>query len=834
MEYDHNDVGPGKEFAAVLIVSCLLHWRIAATGGQRGAEAHVFYAVEMEGGSQAARALAEQHGLQFISRIGNLKDHFTLRTRAGTVANPALEKSLSVRTEVKWVQRQQALHRDTRAVIRRLNNTTQYNFDEVPDQQQGEQATEEAIPDSLHFNDPLWPMQWELFNYGRYSSRGVDLNVMPVWRKNITGNGVVVTIIDDGLDHTNPDLRKNYEAYASFDLRGAHGLSHDPMPHRDEENGHGTKCAGEVAMEANNSYCGVGIAFNARIGGIRLLDGLVTDSMEATSLAYNSDFIDIYTCSWGPKDDGAQMAGPGVLAEKALHFGAHKGRGGKGNVFVWASGNGGTFNDHCGADGYVNSIYTVAISAITSTGQPAYFGEPCPAVMAVTLTGTSTANTLPLVTVSNLDEGCVTHFGGTSSAAPIAAGVLALVLEANPDLTWRDVQHLIVNTAKIPDPDQPGWIINRAGYHVHDRYGFGLMDAGLLVQQAQSFQSVDQQRKCTQRTTLNPIRVIEPGGEVSVDIQSKGCIGENNEVNVLEHVQVTVSISSVCRGDLSIALLSPAATRSLLLGTRQNDASASGMLNWTLMTVQFWGEHPLGTWTLKVTDNKGMVTECERGGRGEEKEAAVAVLDIVLTLYGTYKAHRTPHEGPLKYLVSMGTLHPIPDDKVNPGGSSPTQELLRWAYDLESRRKVSADDIPAPRRQKDSKLVNHPTQSFKSQDMDDTSGIEFRSYLKTLWNIIRDRVKANWLLYKAMTNSQSPEAKKHSYKVQQVDEALKNVLKAARGVNFGPSLMHKLRGHASQNARSSSQNKAHLLHLVAMDIREMGRLKDLIQRNGGK
>ncbi|KAI4898720.1 hypothetical protein NFI96_006496 [Prochilodus magdalenae] len=288
------------------------------------------------------------------------------------------------------------------------------------------------------------------------------------------------------------------EAFASFDLRGAHGLSHDPMPKKAEENSHGTKCAGEVAMEANNSFCGVGIAFNARIGGIRLLDGSVTDSMEATALTYNNDFIDIYTCCWGPRDNGAVMAGPATLTEKALRLGTRKGRGGKGSIFVWAAGNGGIVNDHCGADGYVNSIYTIAIGAITHTGSPASFGEPCPGVMAVTLTGTNTINSLPLsvcvlymsrtstdclslpvstlflcmivlqVTVSNLGDGCITHFAGTSSAAPIAAGVLALVLEANPDLTWRDVQHLIAKTAKIPDPKEPGWTINGAGYHVHD------------------------------------------------------------------------------------------------------------------------------------------------------------------------------------------------------------------------------------------------------------------------------------------------------------------------------------------------------------------------------
>ncbi|KAL0984653.1 hypothetical protein UPYG_G00144780 [Umbra pygmaea] len=223
------------------------------------------------------------------------------------------------------------------------------------------------------------------------------------------------------------DLKKNFEAFASFDLRGSHGLSHDPMPLRDEENGHGTKCAGEVAMEANNSYCGVGIAFNARVGGIRLLDGKVTDSMEATSLTFNNDFIDMYVCCWGPRDDGQEMAGPGMLAQKALRLGTQKGRGGKGSIFVWASGNGGLMNDHCGADGYVNSVFSIAIGAATHTGKPAFFSEPCPAVMAVTLTG----DALPLVTVSNIGDGCVNHFAGTSSAAPIAAGILALVLEAN-------------------------------------------------------------------------------------------------------------------------------------------------------------------------------------------------------------------------------------------------------------------------------------------------------------------------------------------------------------------------------------------------------------------
>lgn len=77
-----------------------------------------------------------------------------------------------------------------------------------------------------------------------------------------------------------------------------------------------------------------------------------------------------------------------------------QGRRGKGSIFVWAAGNGGTQRDHCGADGYVNSIYTIAIGAVVRTGKPAYFGEPCPGVMAVTLTGSNVGDSLPLVSVS--------------------------------------------------------------------------------------------------------------------------------------------------------------------------------------------------------------------------------------------------------------------------------------------------------------------------------------------------------------------------------------------------------------------------------------------------
>lgn len=71
-------------------------------------------------------------------------------------------------------------------------------------------------------------------------------------------------------------------------------------------------------MAANNGFCGVGIAFNSKIGGIRMLDGRVTDRIEAQAIAFRTDHIDIYSSSWGPNDDGRTLEAPGTLATEAF------------------------------------------------------------------------------------------------------------------------------------------------------------------------------------------------------------------------------------------------------------------------------------------------------------------------------------------------------------------------------------------------------------------------------------------------------------------------------------------------------------------------------------
>uniref|UniRef100_A0A3Q4G5N4 Furin, paired basic amino acid cleaving enzyme n=1 Tax=Neolamprologus brichardi TaxID=32507 RepID=A0A3Q4G5N4_NEOBR len=231
------------------------------------------------------------------------------------------------------------------------------------------------------FEEPLDPKfrdQWYLYNSNHH-----DLNAKAAWQLGYTGKGVVVSILDDGIEKNHPDLMQNYDPDASYDVNDG---DPDPQPRYTQlnDNRHGTRCAGEVAAVASNGICGVGVAYNAKIGGVRMLDGEVTDMVEAQSLSLNPQHIDVYSASWGPEDDGKTVDGPAKLAKEAFMRGVTEGRGGLGSIFVWASGNGGREKDSCNCDGYTNSIYTLSISSSTQNGNVPWYSEACSSTLATT------------------------------------------------------------------------------------------------------------------------------------------------------------------------------------------------------------------------------------------------------------------------------------------------------------------------------------------------------------------------------------------------------------------------------------------------------------------
>ena len=178
-----------------------------------------------------------------------------------------------------------------------------------------------------YFDDPEWPKQWYLYDSG-FTEAGGNLGVLEAAERGYTGKGIVVSIIDDGLDHRHPDLKTNYDPRASIDVNDDDDdpLPDDSTPAKIIENAHGTKCGGEVAAAANNGICGVGVANQASIGGIRMLDGTITDIVEANALGFNCDYIDIKSASWGPKDDGKTFGRAEELGANAIKNCALQGR----------------------------------------------------------------------------------------------------------------------------------------------------------------------------------------------------------------------------------------------------------------------------------------------------------------------------------------------------------------------------------------------------------------------------------------------------------------------------------------------------------------------------
>ncbi|XP_014473594.1 PREDICTED: furin-like protease 1, isoform 1-CRR isoform X1 [Dinoponera quadriceps] len=524
------------------------------------------WAAHIEGGEEVARQVAEDYGFRYLGKINDDWYHMEHRSVAKRSTEPHLEvhQRLMKDSRVRRAEQQRAKSRTKRdLVVKRPSNILNL------------------------VNDERWPQMWYL-NRGK----GLDMNVQGAWLEGITGQGIVVTILDDGLEKDHPDLVNNYDPLASYDVNGH---DEDPMPRYDlvDSNRHGTRCAGEVAATANNSICAVGVAYGAGVGGVRMLDGDVTDAVEARSLSLNPQHIDIYSASWGPDDDGKTVDGPGELATRAFIEGITKGRSGKGSIFVWASGNGGRDHDNCNCDGYTNSIWTLSISSATENGLVPWYSEACSSTLATTYSSGATGE--KQVVTTDLHHHCTSSHTGTSASAPLAAGICALALEANRELTWRDMQHIVVRTAKPANLQAPDWVVNGVGRNVSHSFGYGLMDATAMVRLARRWRTVPEQHKC-EVSAPHTGRPIPPKSQLILDLHVKECSG----VNFLEHVQAKVSLMATRRGDLQIQLTSPQGTRSTLLAKRPHDVSKAGFSQWPFMSVHTWGERPHGTWRLEI------------------------------------------------------------------------------------------------------------------------------------------------------------------------------------------------------------------------------------------
>jgi len=550
------------------------------------------WAIQVELGTDVD-ALAEQLGAENLGQVGSLTGYYLFRIPGTDNEATAMADIFASSTDVLWFEQQVA-----------------------------RQQSKRVLP-----TDPLFANQWHLQNTGQFSgTSGEDINIVPAWNAGYTGSGVLIGVVDDGLQYTHPDISPNYNASASYDFNGG-----DTNPAPTSNDKHGTSAAGVAAARDDGSSCGVGAAYRAGLAGLRLISAPTTDAQEASALTYHynstENLISIYSNSWGPPDANpyANLDSPGPLTLAALKDGVENGRGGKGSLYIWAAGNGLAGYDNINYDGYANSRYTIAVGAIDHNGEQAPYSEPGAAMF---VTAPSSNSTTGITTTDLLGTGgyasgdCTNGFGGTSSSAPLVAGVVALMLEANPNLGWRDVQHILAETADVNDPTDLDWAINGSGHEINHKYGFGRVDAEAAVNLAATWENVGPEVS-VKSGTINVNKIIPDGNPNG--ITSNFVV--NDSIHV-EQVEVVFNASHGYRGDLKVILTSPSGTKSVLSEFRYDGHANYNA--WKFTTVRNWGELSTGKWSLKVIDvtspDQGMFTSWKLNLYGTSPETTQTTL----------------------------------------------------------------------------------------------------------------------------------------------------------------------------------------------------------------
>jgi len=447
---------------------------------------------------------------------------------------------------------------------------------------------------SLTPNDALFSSQWHLLD-----SSSTNVNVQQAWGDGLTGVGLNLAIVDTGIDLAHEDLDANAPPVSSNLHRDSLSGDNDPSPVNDGEN-HGTACAGLALAAFNNSLGVAGAAPGATLLGVRIFDGpfgSIADSMIENALGWAP--ADISSNSWDPTD---LIAGPGVLTAGEIQSRITLGRGGKGTIFLFAGGNDDQSSDYNGYNGFVTNPFVIAVAAIGADGKKASYSELGPNI---TVCAPTQGNPSTLASVTTDRTGSpgydpgnyTTTFNGTSAATPIVAGAVALMLEANPDLGWRDVKEILIRTATQNDPSDSTWATNGAGFKFSEKYGAGLVNAFAAASLARTWTNLRPELTRSAVFTLPSETFLRSDRPPVVSTVTFSDERDNLRV---ESVEVSVDVTHTWNGDLEWVLTSPSG-KQVMLGRRRLPDNSDD-LEWTFTTNHFWGEDMLGTWQLSVAD----------------------------------------------------------------------------------------------------------------------------------------------------------------------------------------------------------------------------------------
>ncbi|CAM4301831.1 serine protease [Stenotrophomonas lactitubi] len=515
---------------------------------------------------------------------------------------------------------------------------------------------------------------------------GNDLNVDGLFRNGIRGQGVTIAIVDDGLQIAHPDLAANVAAIAGKNF--ANG-SNNPSPSDPNRDNHGTMVGGIAGAVGANGVGVRGVAPAATLKGFNVLASDAGGN-QLSNIEYSwwdgaeSADVQVFNNSWGAGPSNPNLPFAFSQNDVASNEQALSGtRGGRGGIYVKAAGNNfdnaaiNQFQDVCTADtrnrrtgcvpagrdprnNLFNVITVAAVradgvrSSYSSTGSALWvsgFGGENgwqrqyvpnqlavrydPAILTTDVTGCAQGSNTNAQrynaldsNLSALDSTCnyTGRMNGTSAATPMVSGVAALVLEANPNLSYRDVKYILATTATRNHPNQPavtladgrtlvpGWTVNAANRAYSNWYGFGVVNAARAVQVAENFQSLGPLVDTGWRTTTRTVAIGN-----TTNAAARLTFQVANGARNIESVQLGFRVNHSNTRQLQFVLVSPSGTRSVVQPAFTAIGSGTGgvqrnFTNWDLLSSNaFLDENATGTWTLEVTDMGQAANAASRG-----------------------------------------------------------------------------------------------------------------------------------------------------------------------------------------------------------------------------